>query len=220
MATAAATRTFKCVPFDKNWGLPSTKLDLKAIYRRPRRTVGEYDEVVQERGPDGQPLYDLVGPLPVRRHSDWLAKGFEYVTVVAVPGAEDHAWGQVAASLRAKGLDPKDYIQHPQLGTWNPKLYLATADQVDLDKFAELRALVEQLGSATVLQVKRSDDPTFTLPKSLQDIPPGGKAKTVHPTLDSGAPVYLEPGERVVPLVDAKPAAARWKKKTDPEVQG
>lgn len=176
------TRVFKCVPLDNNWIIPGTKADLKAMYLRPRRSVGEYDEIVPERSPEGLPLYDLCGPLPLRRHADWTAKGYLYLTVVASPrNAEDPAWGLVVGSLRAKNLEPRDYLQHPVFGTWNPKLYLATAHQVDLDKFGALRALVEQLGSDTVLAVKQSDDPTFTLPPALQGIPPGGKMKTLGP---------------------------------------
>src|SRR4051812_1121892 len=147
----AEKKIFKCVPIDNSWHIAGTKHDLKAMYRRPRRSIGEFDEVIQERGPDGRPLYDLCGPLPLRRHSDWVAKGFEYVTVVAQPQLEGGGWPVVAASLREKGLEPRDYLQHPQLGTWNPKLYLATADQADIDQFTALRALVEKLGSDVVL---------------------------------------------------------------------
>jgi hypothetical protein len=179
MQTATPARVFKCVPIENSWTIQGTKLDLKAIYRRPRRRVGEYDEIIPEHGPDGLPLYDLTGPLPLRRHADWIAKGFEYVTVVASPRNDDGAWPAIAASLRAKNLNPADYLQHPHFGTWNPKLYLATADQVEASKVSELQALVEQLGSEAVLAVRRSMDPSFTLPAKLQHIPPGGRvAKT------------------------------------------
>jgi hypothetical protein len=176
MATeqAAPTKIFKRVPLDPMWTLAGTKLDLKAIYRRPRRSIGEYDEVIQERGPDGLPLYDLTGPLPLRRHGDWTAKGFEYVTVLSSVQPGDESFKYVASSLRAAGLNPAEYLQHPTFGTWNPKLYLATADNEDRSKFDALRAMVEQVGSDAVIAVRRMNDPNFTLPASLQGVPAGG----------------------------------------------
>lgn len=174
-------RVFKCVPFDPTWGVAGTKLDLKAMYRRPRRSLGEYDEVIHEKGDDGLPKWDLCGPLPLRRHSDWMAKGFEYVTVIAAPGVEGSGWSSVAGSLRARGLEPRDYLQHPNFGTWNPKLYLDSADKIDHERTDSLRAIVEKLGSEAVLEVRRSTDPAFTLPAHLQNIPAGGKANTAVP---------------------------------------
>lgn len=211
MTSATTTRVFKCIPIDNGWIIPGTKLDLKAIYRRPRRLIGEYDEVIQARGEDGRPLYDLVGPLPMRRHSDWIAKGFEYVTVVVNPRREEEkgAWAAVAGSLRAKDLNPADYLQHPQFGTWNPKLYLATAEHADAAKFSELRALVYEMGSEAVLKVRRSMDPSFTLPETLQHIPPGGPVPPAEP-----APAA------VAPVVDAAPKVGPKDRKKLAEVQG
>jgi hypothetical protein len=167
-------RIFKAVPINPSWTVAGTKLDLKAIYRRPSRHVGEYDEIIQARSKDGLPLYDLTGPLPMRRHSDWIAKGYEYVTVVASPHADDGCWPQVAAWLRHNDLTPSEFLQHPVFGTWNPKLYLDTAVHIDRARVDALRALVEKLGSQAVLDVKRSTDPSFTLPLELQNIPAGG----------------------------------------------
>src|SRR5919106_1444688 len=130
------TKTFKCVPFDSVWSIPGTKFDLKGIYRRPRRVVGAYDEITVATSAEGLPLWDLTGPFPIRRHSDWVAKGFEYVTLADLESLE-----KAAPSLRAKGLNVREYIQHPQLGPWNPKLYAATAEQGDRVAFAELLAL-------------------------------------------------------------------------------
>lgn len=166
-------RVFKCIPLDVSWTIPGTKHDLKAIYRRASRRVGEYDEIVPEVGQDGLPVYDIIGPLPLRRHSDWSAKGYEYVTVVAAPGVEGSGWPVVAGHLRAKGLNPQDYLQHPVHGTWNPKLYLDTAGKIDRAKHSELMALVYKLGSQAVLDVRRSTDPSFTLPPALMGIAAG-----------------------------------------------
>lgn len=182
-------RVFKCIPLEVGWTIPGTKHDIKAIYRRPRRSVGEYDEVTQDKGPDGLPLYDIIGPLPLRRHSDWSAKGYEYVTVVTSPATEGSGWPAVAATLRAKGLNPQEYLQHPVFGTWNPKLYLATAESADRDKVDALRGMVEQFGSDVVTAIKRSEDPTFTLPAQLQGIPAGGVQ------LRTDVPSDIRPGE-------------------------
>lgn len=185
-SSPVAERVFKCVPLNPSWTIAGTKLDLKAIYRRPRRRVGEYDEIIQERGEDGLPLYDLTGPLPLRRHSDWAAKGYEYVTL-----ADRDSLTKVAGSLRADGHNPAEFDQHPVLGPWNPKLYLATADKIDRAKVSKLRALVEKLGSEAVLDVRRATDPTFNLPPELQNIPPGGPAKQLRADKASA----VKPGE-------------------------
>jgi hypothetical protein len=161
-------RVFRCIPFNAAW---VGAHDVRAIYRRPRRTVGEYDEVINERGPDGLPLFDIIGPLPMRRHADWARKGYEYVTVYATPDPTDMVWPLVVAWLRANQLNPADYLQHPYLGTWNPKLYLATADGADRARFDALRAMVERLGSEAVIAVRQMTDPNFTLPPALRDIP-------------------------------------------------
>jgi hypothetical protein len=203
----AEPRIFKCVPLDPLWTITGSKLDLKAIYRRPRRSVGEYDEIIQERGPDGLPLYDITSPLPLRRHSDWQTKGFEYVTVVSTLQQGDESFKYVADSLRKQGLNPADYLQHPVFGTWNPKLYLATAEQADRSKFSELTKMVEQFGSAAVTEIRKQNDPTFTLPPALQGIEPGG---TVHrASVDVAAP-----GSASAPSAETRRAAPQKATKT------
>lgn len=146
---STSPRTFRCVPFDPNWAIAGTKYDLKAIYRRPRRTIGEYDEITPETNAEGLPLWDLTTPLPLRRHSDWTAKGYEYVTLADMESLE-----KAAPSLRAKGLRVQDFVQHPQLGPWNPKLYAAVANVEDQTAFAELVALIEKFGVDTVEQIR------------------------------------------------------------------
>jgi hypothetical protein len=219
----AEPRIFKCVPLDPLWTITGSKLDLKAIYRRPRRSVGEYDEIIQERGPDGLPLYDITSPLPLRRHSDWQTKGFEYVTVVSTLQQGDESFKYVADSLRKQGLNPADYLQHPVFGTWNPKLYLATAEQADRSKFSELTKMVEQFGSAAVTEIRKQNDPTFTLPPALQGIEPGGSVLRNH----AGAPITGDEevaGPSPVESVPAGSSAAKriaaQKKKSASEVAG
>lgn len=146
---------FKCVPLDSRWIIAGTKLDLKAIYRRPRRVVGEYDEITLATTADGLPAYDLTGPLPMRRHADWEAKGFEYVTL-----ADQKSLNEAAPFLREQGLSPAEYVQHPT-GPWNPKLYMATAEDADRAAFAELRAMVDKFGIAAVEEIRKKPLPAL-----------------------------------------------------------
>lgn len=221
--TTAPGRVFKCVPLNTQWTLPGTKLDLKAIYRRPRRRVGEYDEIIQERAPDGLPLYDLTAGLPMRRHSDWIAKGFEYVTL-----ADRESLEKVAAYLRADGLNPADFLQHPQLGPWNPKLYLATDEQADRVKLNALETMVEEFGSAAVLAISRKDNPNFALPAHLQGLGPGelstrkvraaAPAPPAHQTAPAPAPAPSNIGKVGGPARHS--VAARQAKKAAKDAKG
>lgn len=176
-AAAPEPRVFRCVPFNQGWTI-NGRHNVKAIYRRPARAVGEYDEVIRLRRPDGLPLWDVCGPLPMNRHADWARKGYEYVTVATPADPLDTVWKDLVVPwLRHNGLNPSDYIQHPVFGTWNPKLYLATADDADRVRFDGLRAMVEKVGSEAVIAVRRMTDPTFELPEPLQNVPPGGRGE-------------------------------------------
>lgn len=133
---------FLCVPFDEGWAY-SDKLDLKAIYRRPRLhpITG-----VQLTTATGVLAWDLVGGLPVRRHQDWLRKGFEYVTL-----ADLESLRNVAPYLRQAGLDPQSYIQSRRpLGPWDAALYLADVQASEAADAAEVAAQVKQFGAEAV----------------------------------------------------------------------
>lgn len=183
----APVREFRRVPFNPDW-LNQDKLDLKAIYRRPRYARTQFDDIVRVLE-DGMPAWDLTGPLPVRRHNDWVAKGFEYLTL-----ADRSSLNQVAGMLRAVGLNPADFDQHPEYGPWNPKLFLATQQRVDRDAHEELRRMVERFGSDAVVQIRRASEPAFELPADLQDIPAGGNA-----------PAAPEPANTAAPATPARP---------------
>jgi hypothetical protein len=64
-------------PARQAWTLAGTKLDLKAIYRRPRRSVGEYDEIVQERS---APTACRSGTSPARCRCAVIATGWRRAT--------------------------------------------------------------------------------------------------------------------------------------------
>lgn len=162
----------KLVPFNNVW-VDHNKLDLKAIYRRPRWTKDEFDQDVQERGPDGLPLWDLTGPLPVKQHNKWLAKGFEYVTLADRDSLiEAHRKGTLVLGPGITSV--REYDQHQTGGPWNYKMYAAGQSRHDNAALLQLRENVQRWGSEAYQAIRRETDPTFTLPKELQGIEPGG----------------------------------------------
>lgn len=191
-------REFKRVPFDPGW-VSHEKLDLKAIYRRPRYVRGEYDEIMRASDADtGLPAWDLTTPLPIRRHNDHIKKGFEYITL-----ADRDSLGQASKSLRARNLNPAEYDQHPELGPWNPKLYMASAAQSDQSAYDELELLVRELGSEVVLAVRRTAEPAFELPEPLRGIAPRGQDNAKR----AGAPAPPAPPPERSAAASAKPKA-------------
>lgn len=196
---------FKAVPFDENW-ISHDKIDVHAIYRRPI-----LDDLGEQVYVEGIPQWDYTTGLPVRRHYDWVKKGFQYVTLA---DPKSLANKHVLQGLRTKGLNPADYImlRNRTIGQspWNPQLYLSSIDQIERDSFESLRVLVERLGSEAVRDVKRSDDPTFDLPPHLRDIPPGGRvtvptsAAPARPTLTTAA----TPAAPVTPKAPPKHSVA------------
>lgn len=163
-------KTFKAVPFNPKW-IDHDKIDVRAIYRRPVRDA---------RGravlKDGVPQWDLTGGLPVRRHHDWVKKGFEYVTLAS---GED--------LVKAGVVGPRDFIMDEfEMSPWNPEMYLAMAHVVERQRTDALAEMVEQFGSDAVLAIRRADNPTFTLPEHLQGIPAGGKVKPVTEDAPAG----------------------------------
>ena len=169
----------KLVPFYNAW-IDHNKLDLTAIYRRPRWTKDEFDQDVPERGPDGLPLWDLTGPLPVKQHNKWLAKGFEYVTLADRDSLiEAHRKGTLQLGPGITSV--REYDQHQTGGPWNYKMYAAGQSQHDNAALLQLRENVQRYGSEAYQSIRREVDPTFTLPKELQGIEPGGALPPLAP---------------------------------------
>lgn len=131
----------RCVPLNLHWTGEATKLDLKAMYRK-----GE-----------------VITALPMRRHDDWLRKGFVYLTLADADSLE-----KVAPSLRAAGLDPRDYQQGPQRSPWNAQLYMEGLILQEAEYLQELRELVARYGVEVVEAIKQKDDPAFRVPESLR----------------------------------------------------
>lgn len=162
---------FTAVPFNDAW-ITHDKADVHAIYRRPiRDDVGE-----QQLDAHGVPMWDLTGGLPVRRHHDWIRKGFEYVTLADMESLRNKV---VVQGLVAQGLKPGDFVmlRNRLVGAspWNPRLYLASQPGRDRAQALELQHLVERLGSDTVRDVMSLTTPTFELPVHLRGIEPGGR---------------------------------------------
>lgn len=159
-------KVFKRVPFNSIW-ITHDKLDIKAIYRRPRFIEDRFGDMVREHDAAGIPTWDLTGGLPLRSHNKWATRGFEYVTLA---GIEDL---MAAAAQRTLPEPMAAYINHRVGGPWHAVMYLDWAKQADREAFDELRALVTKYGSEQVTEIKRATDPTYTLPLTLQNWEPG-----------------------------------------------
>lgn len=134
------------VPFCSELTGSETKLDLKAIYRRP--------------DPNG---ITLTSPLPLRRHKDWAAKGFEYVTLSTLGEL-----GEAAPLLRAKGFDPLTMRNcYDRNGHFDIPKYLQEARATDAAYLADLQAKVDKFGAEAVVEMMRIGNPAFTLPEGL-----------------------------------------------------
>jgi hypothetical protein len=151
----------KLVPFKSAW-VEKSKLDLKAIYRRPKWVMNEFDEWVQAVDADGTTIWDLTTPLRVLDHNKHLAKGFEYVTLAS---REDlYKAGQ-------QGLidgNWREYDQHQSGGPWNAKMYLASAKTTDTAVTQQLREDIAKFGWETVEELGRRRDPKFRVPDVLK----------------------------------------------------
>lgn len=172
----------KLVPFNEAW-ITHEKLDIRGIYRRPRWTKDQFDQDVQQRGPDGLPLWDLTGALPIKQHNKWRAKGFEFVTLADRESL--FAAYQKKTLMLPDGMTLRDFDQHQTGGPWNYKMYAAGQSQQDNATLLKMRADVQEFGSAAYEKIRRGVDPTFTLPKELQGIAPGGALPPLVPTAAS-----------------------------------
>jgi hypothetical protein len=156
----------KLIPFNASW-INHDKIDVHAIYRRPRFVEDKYGEMQREYV-DGIPTWDLTGPLPVRQHTKWAAKGFEYVTLAdRVSLFVAGRYGTLPA-----GTTAADFDQHQTSGPWNYRKYAEGQELALHTATDELRADVEEFGSDAVQSIKRRQDPAFTLPTSLEGIAP------------------------------------------------
>ena len=150
----------KLVPFNPSW-ITHERIDIKAIYRRPRFVEDQYGDFERELGPDGLPAWDLTTPLPVKQHSKWAQKGFEYVTLASRNDL-------VAAAKEHSVANWKEYDQHATGGPWNIRLYLEGQVVERSDQAAQIASDVERFGPEAVESIRRQTDPTFRLPEHLR----------------------------------------------------
>lgn len=146
------------VPFHEDWVGSQTKLDLKAIYRRPSVHGG----------------FTLTGALPLRRHLDWKRKGFDYVTLGSIEDVQ-----QVLPMLTMDGIDlaslRKSYDRN---GAFDTATYLKTERQKDDAFLLELQAKVDKYGVDAVTEMMKLQDPSFVMP-ALVTKARGKKAEAV-----------------------------------------
>jgi hypothetical protein len=120
----------KCVPLNPDW-VGNTGLDMRAIYRRPNG--------------------DLTADLPLRRHNQWQAKGFEYVTL-----ADASSLKLAAPWLMSKGHNPQEFVagySNEGATPWNVTKYLEGAHAADVAAADELKRLVDQFGVDAVEKI-------------------------------------------------------------------
>lgn len=143
------------VPFDASWTGSETKEDLKAWYRRPSVYGG----------------FSVIGPLPLRRHTDWQRKGYEYVTLGS---SEDVV--KILPQLRAKGVDTQALGQsYDHNGHFKLEAYLKAQRVKDDTYVADLQAKVDKFGYDAVAEMLRVGDPNFVMPPAVKA--PEAKAK-------------------------------------------
>lgn len=152
----------KCIPLNLEW-CGDTKQDFFAIYaRRKQDNWG-----VPELDAQGREQWDATGPLPMRRHPDWMKKGYVYVTLWI--RRDDHRWPLVAGWIRqSTGEDPETYIQNRrERTTFDSALWMQDAAKERAAELARLRDQVAKFGAEAVVEIRRQTDPSFTLPADL-----------------------------------------------------
>lgn len=162
--------SLKLVPFNPTW-VQHDKIDVHAIYRRPRYVEDKFGEMQREHDRDGLPTWDLTGPLPVRQHTRWAAKGFQYVTLAN----RESLFIAAKYNTLPEGTNAREFDQHQTGGPWSYRRYLE-GQEVALQAEAEqLRDDVAEFGSVAVETIRRRFDPGFVMPEHLKNVAPRGQ---------------------------------------------
>ena len=162
----------KLVPFNAAW-IDHDKIDVHAIYRRPRFVEDEFGEKQREYDKDGLPTWDLTGPLPVKKDVTWRRKGFEYVTL-----ANRESLIVAARTGTLIGGSIRDYDQHQQGGPWNYRKYVQGQATTHSDAADQLKADIAKYGWEAVEAIRRQIDPDFTVPAHLKTPAPAAAKAT------------------------------------------
>lgn len=163
--------SLKLVPFNANW-VTHNKLDLHAIYRRPRFVEDKYGELRRDLDENGLPKWDLTGELPVRQHSKWVGKGFEYVTLanresLIMAGRN----GTIQHDADGNPVDWRTYDQHQVSGPWNYRKYAEGQEATTTLDAERLKGDVARFGWEAVEAIRQQTDPTFRLPDHMKGKP-------------------------------------------------
>ena len=156
----------RLVPFNGVW-INHDKIDIHAIYERPRYVQDEYGEWEREVGKDGLLTWDLTGPLPVKSHTKWITKGFRYVTLADSLSLMTAAQ-QGSVKLQDGMSSWREYLQHQTGGPWNYKKYAEGIKDSHTAEASQLREDVLRFGAEAVEQIHRRLDPAFVLSKELR----------------------------------------------------
>jgi hypothetical protein len=151
----------KLVPFNSSW-ISHDKLDLHAVYRRPRWVADQYGDQVREVDDAGLPTWDVTSGLPVRQHDRWRAKGFEYVTLAT---RSDLARAMQFGTIPGAATDYEMRDGSP----WHYGTYARFAEAERSDDLQQLRADCVRFGADAVEFIRRRSDPNFRLPPSLRE---------------------------------------------------
>jgi hypothetical protein len=193
----------KLVPFNPVW-INHDKIDVHAIYRRPRFKEDAYGELQRDVDANGEPTWDLTGGLPVRAHTKWTSKGFEYVTL---SNRESLRMAGRSGTIPSTpdGEDWRQYDQHQTGGPWNWKKYHEGHIAADAHDAKQLLEDVYMFGSQAVQALRSRSNPDFALPEKYRNIAPG--------TPLPGSPeAEAKQNELLQKLVDSADAKANRKK--------
>jgi len=133
------------VPLNPAWTGSESQLDLKAVYRRQKRD--NWGKPILDA--QGREQWDTTSPLPLRRHHDWLAKGYEYITLAdeeslkSVAGGLEHDWRTYMNDKRTRSPFSSEVYQAEQ------------KEALDKD-IANLIRLVKEHGAESVEATMRS----------------------------------------------------------------
>jgi hypothetical protein len=163
----------RLVPFNMSW-VTNDRIDVHAIYQRPRYKQDEYGDWHREYDANGMPTWDLTSPLPVKSHNKWVQKGFRYVTL-----ANRDSLVRAAETGTLQGGSFRDYDQSQAGGPWNYRKFKESQQDTDSAELEKLRVEVAKYGAEAVESIRQSTDPEFRLPDSLKGEPKKGKAEKV-----------------------------------------
>lgn len=160
----------KCVPLNTAWTGSETKLDLKAIYRR--RKQDNWGKPILDKNKMEQ--WDTTGPLPLRRHHQWVNKGFVYVTLADYDSLE-----KIAPELEAQGLPWREFIQDRRTRSpFSAELYQAGLKEELKTELADIKALIEEHGPEAVAAIMQRERPGWKIPAALEDVKQKKKRET------------------------------------------